>query len=173
MSAPGRRDCRFHAGGAAAHHQNLFLSQGRGHIIFFLQLGSNHRIHRTAVCTIDYTLPQTNKAAQAGGDVLLLARVGLFREEGIRQQRPSQLHDIGLTGGDDLLTLLRVAQGTHAGYRLGHHLFDGRRQIYVAAVIQERRWMGSYKEFLPLMAATGDIEQIHPALHHPGQLLVP
>lgn len=32
--------------------------------------------------------------------------------------------------------------------------------------------MGSYKEFLPLMAATGDIEQIHPALHHPGQLLV-
>ena len=163
MPALGRCNRGIHPARAAAHDNDLFR-RGCGRIVKALQLMSHHRIEGTAEGAVGQVVVKAGKAAAAAGDILFPPGKRLFREIGIADRLAGDFDDIRLTGRDDLLHHIRVIEAAKRGHRCFDVLFDFRRQIDIASVLDKHRRMGQDKYVRVFMDAGGNMDNVHLAV---------
>ena len=166
MSPPGGSDGCLHPGRASAHDQDLLFPLRFRLRTFRRKLLAHGGIHHTFYHLQLHGGAEALVAAQTGCDVIRAALVCFFRQIRIGQHGPSDLHRVGLPGGNDLLHLGRVVQGAHTGNRGLHMLFDGRRQIHVDPSRIKCGRMGSAEHIRILMVSAGYVDQIYFAVDH-------
>jgi hypothetical protein len=123
-----RREGGLHPGDAAAGDQHSFFNL-RGQIEFCLVFVADDRIESAAEVPRGVAFRKARVTAHALADFIVAPGAQLDRKIGVAEQLASQLHDVGLARGDDLLHEFGVWTARDGGNRRFDVLFDLRRRI--------------------------------------------
>ena len=117
---------RFHAGRAAAHHQDMLAAQGRNPLAVG-QLPSGFGVLDAGDRVPALEAPDAGLvAADAGADVVDRATAGLFGHVGVADQGPRHAAGVGLAFGQHLFGLLRLVDASGHDHRLAQGLPEPR-----------------------------------------------
>jgi len=150
---------RLHPGHAAADHEHVLGPACRERMPAVL-LEAYLGIDGTPVLPLGSDAGKTLEAADAGSDLVSSSRARLLGQVGIGEQRPGDLHHIGLSGGDDLFHHPGIVQGADGRHRRGDMPLDLGGVAYVDAVRKEHARMGDGEDLGHFVTTGGDMDKV-------------